>query len=78
MNIHQHIKNGLISLRAIPHAKQGQAVEEEGILKIYLTSIPDKNKANVELIKFFKKEFKLKVRIKSGMKSREKVVEIMS
>lgn len=77
MDINKYVKKGLIAVRVIPHAQQSKAVEDQGILKIYLTSILDKDKANRELITFFKKEFKLKVRIKSGMKSREKVVEII-
>ena len=77
MNIQPYIKNGLISLRVIPHASQSKIIEENGILKIYLTSIPDKDKANMELIKFFKQEFQLRVRIKSGLKSRNKILEVL-
>lgn len=77
MDLNKYIRKGLIPVRVIPHAPQSKAVEDNGVLKIYLTSIPDKDKANLELIKFFKKEFNLRVRIKSGMKSREKVVEVI-
>lgn len=77
MDINKYVKNGLIAVRVIPHAKQPKIIEENGLLKIYLTSIPDKDKANMELIKFFKKEFNMRVRIKSGMKSREKVLEVV-
>lgn len=77
MDINKYVKRGLMAVKVIPHAQQPKIIEENGHLKIYLTSLPDRNKANLELIRFFKKEFKLKVRIKSGMKSREKVVEII-
>ena len=77
MDINKYVQKGLVAVRVIPHASQSKFVEDNGILKIYLTSIPDKNKANMELIKFFKQEFKLKVRIKLGMKSRAKVLEII-
>ena len=77
MDINKYVQKGLIAVRVIPHASQSKFVEVNGILKIYLTSIPDKDKANMELIKFFKQEFKLKVRIRSGMKSREKVLEVV-
>lgn len=77
MDINKYVQKGLVAIKVIPHAKQPKLIEENGHLKIYLTSIPEKDKANMELIKFFKKEFNLKVRIKSGMKSREKVLEII-
>ena len=51
--------------------------EEEGKLKLYLKAAPEKGKANAELIKFFKKELKLSVRIKLGESSREKTLEII-
>lgn len=50
---------------------------ENGLVKINLKAPPEKGKANQELIKFFKKEFNLNVRIKSGQTSREKILEII-
>jgi uncharacterized protein (TIGR00251 family) len=44
----------------------------------HLVSIKEKaedNKANIALVKFFKKEFKLNIRIKSGLKSKDKILE---
>lgn len=43
-------------------------------LKIAIKAPADKNKANLELIKFLSKQLKRKVRIKSGLTSKEKVV----
>ena len=40
------------------------------------STISVENKANKELIQFFKKELKLSIRIKSGLKAREKSVQI--
>jgi len=76
MNINNHIKNNLLKLKVVPNSKKSQLIEENGLLKLYLKAVPDKNKANRELIKCFKKEFKLNVEIKSGMKSREKVLQV--
>jgi hypothetical protein len=39
-------------------------------------AIPDKNKANIEIVKFFSKLLKKKVEIKKGMKSRNKVLVV--
>jgi uncharacterized protein (TIGR00251 family) len=71
------IKNNLLELRVVPHSSRTELVQENNQLKLYLKSVPEKDKANKELIKFFKKEFKLKVEILRGLKSREKVLKII-
>ena len=76
MNIQSHIQNDLLKLKVIPNSSKVKLVEENGSLKLYLKAVPDKNKANMELIKFFKKQFNLRVEIKSGLKGREKVLRI--
>lgn len=58
-----------------------QSVEElaDGSLSVHLRSLPVDNKANEELIELLSERFdvpKLKVRIKSGLSSRQKLVEI--
>ena len=75
--IQKYLKNNLLELKVIPNSSQTKLVEEESGLKLYLHAVPDKNKANLELIKFFKKELGLKVKIKSGMKSRNKVIHLI-
>jgi uncharacterized protein (TIGR00251 family) len=77
MNLNRYIKDNLIRIKVTPNASKTELVEENEQLKLYLKAVPDKNKANQELIKFFKKEFNLKVEIKSGMKNRNKVLKIV-
>ena len=77
MDIQRYISNNLITIKVIPNSSRTEIKEEDNKLKLYLSAIPDKNKANTELIKFFKKEFKLNVEIKSGNKSRNKVLRIL-
>lgn len=61
-----------------PNAKKTEILERgDGFLKIAIAAPPDKNKANKELIRFLSKELKRKVRIKSGLTSREKLVEVV-
>ena len=67
----------IFHLKVIPNSSRTELVEENGQKKLYLKAVPDKAKANKELIKFFKKEFKLHVKIKSGARSRDKVLEII-
>lgn len=77
MNINNYIKNNLLKTKVIPNSSRTELKEENSILKLYLKAVPEKGKANKEIIKFFKKEFGLKVEIKVGEKSRDKVLEIV-
>ena len=76
MDINKYVENGRLKIKVIPHAGRTGLIEENGKLKLYLKAAPEKNKANLELIKFFKKNYHLSVRIKSGETSREKILEI--
>jgi len=67
----------IFSLRVTPNASRTELKEEDGKLKLYLQAVPEKGKANAAVIKFFKKEFNLKVEIKSGSKSRDKVLRVL-
>lgn len=49
---------------------------ENDIYYIALKSQPIENKANLELIKFLRRHFKKQVSIKSGSKSKEKIIKI--
>ena len=44
--------------------------------RISIRAKPEDNKANIEIIKFLSKLLKKKVKIISGLKSREKIIEI--
>ncbi len=72
-----NIPSSLISLRVQPNAGRTELKEENGRLKLFLHSPPENNKANKELVKFFKKEYNLKVEIISGLKSRDKVLRVV-
>ncbi len=75
--INKHIINNQIKLRVTPNASRTELKDEGGKLKLYLRAVPEKGKANAAVIKFFKKEFNLKVEIKSGERSRDKVLRIV-
>ena len=78
MKLENFIKEGLLKIKVTLNSTRTELIENEGKLKLYLKAVPEKGKANKEIIKFFKKEFSLKVEIKSGEKSREKVLKIIS
>ena len=58
-----------------PNAKKTEILSEENnTLKIAVAAPPEKNKANIELIKFLSKKFG-PVKIVSGLSSKTKVFE---
>ena len=64
-----------------PNSPKNEIVGFDDNKKSYKISIKEKaedNKANKGLIKFLSKVIGKKVRIKSGLKSREKIIEIIS
>ena len=77
MDIRKYIFNNIIKLKVIPNSSRTKMIEENNSLKMYLKAVPEKNKANLELIKFFKKEFNLRIEIIRGMKGREKVLRVI-
>ncbi len=77
LSLQQYVTNHCFSLRVVPHAQQTKLIEENGKLKLYLHALPQKGKANQELITFFKKEYRLRVEIVLGEHSRQKVVKII-
>ena len=62
-----------------PNSKENKIIEfnkDSNTYKIQIKAKPEDNKANIELIKFLSKELKKKIRIASGFRSKEKIVEI--
>ena len=69
----------VLNVRVIPNAKKNDVSEERGRLKVHVRAPPVGGKANKVMIKVLAEYFEIKkndVRIISGEKSREKVVEI--
>lgn len=79
MNVKEHIKNNLLSVVVKPDSKKTEILDYDSIKNAVIVSVSapaDKNKANIELIKFFSKLLKTKVSIKSGLKSKTKILRI--
>ena len=77
--ISEYTKNNTINVRLIPNSSKNEIVSwdnEKSQLKIKIKAPPENNKANLELIKFLRKEYNLKVSIIKGKKSRDKTVHI--
>ena len=77
MNIREHIRDQKLKVRVIPDAAKTEVREvKENVVKIALNAPARSGEANKELLKFLKKQG-LKARILRGLKSRDKVVEII-
>ena len=72
------IKEKRFKIIAKPNSKETRIEKFDYKRNAYIVSVkarPENNKANIEIIKFFSKMLKAKVRIASGMAGREKILE---
>ena len=63
-----------------PNSKENKIVgfdKERNAYRISIKAKPEDNKANIEGIKFLSKSLKKMVKIVSGLKSREKIIEVI-
>lgn len=67
-----------INLRVKPNSDKQKIEFKEGVYFISLKSRAENNKANIELLKLLKRNFKKEVRIISGKTSKNKIVEILN
>jgi uncharacterized protein len=68
-----------INIKVVPRASKDRIIEENGVLKVYVTSPAVDGRANKSVIESLADHFKTKkrmVKIVSGEKSRNKTVEI--
>ncbi len=68
----------ILKIKVIPNSKREEIKEGEGEepMVVRVKAQPVKDKANKAVIKLLSKHFNSDVRIISGMKSREKLVEV--
>jgi len=77
MKISDYIKSGTLSVHAKPNASKTEVLgwdESKKSLRIAVAAVPDKDRANIELLKFLKKETGMKPELVSGAKSRDKII----
>mgnify|MGYP002639365543 FL=1 len=65
-----------ITVRVKTKSGRSEIVREGEKYLAYLKAEPEKGKANLELVKIARKFFKKDVRIKSGLTSKTKILEI--
>ena len=67
----------MIKVKVKPSSGKQSIEKKEGFYVINVKSKPENNKANIEVIKLLERYFKKPVKIKSGLTSRNKVIEII-
>ena len=79
MKVPDYIKSGTLSVHAKPNSPRTEVIgwdESKQALKIAVAAVPDKDRANIELLKFLKKETGMKCELVSGARSRDKLVRL--
>jgi len=79
MDLENYISNSTLKIIVRPNAHSNEITgfdEEKKAVRVNIKAPADKNKANIEVIKFFSKLLKKKVRIKTGLKSKEKILQV--
>ncbi len=70
----------IYNIKVVPGAKENKIVEEsDNFLKIKLTALPEKGKANKQLVDFLSQHFKLpknNIQILAGQTARVKIVKL--
>ncbi len=80
MEIKQYIKDGMLSVVVKPNAPKTEVVSwdnDKQALRMNVHAAPEKGKANLEIVKFFKKKFKVDVIIVRGTKRHNKMLKIV-
>lgn len=73
------IKEDIFKIIVKPNSSRNEVVKFDKYKKAYRVNIKEKaedNKANIEIIKFFSKLLKKKIKIVKGLKSKEKVIKV--
>ena len=73
-------KNRTLKIRVKPSSPKTEIREydkNKDSWKINVSAIPEKNKANIAIIKFFKKKYKKDIKIISGLTSRDKTIKVL-
>ena len=70
----------LLKVHVVPNAQKNEVIgKTNSFIKVKIAAPPVKGKANKELVRFLAGYFKIKksaISIKSGLKSRNKIIEI--
>ena len=80
IDIEKYISNSYLPILARPNSPKTEIVgwdPEKKMLRVNVHAKPEDNEANVEIVKYFSKLLKRKIVIKSGTRSKEKLLQIL-
>ena len=67
----------IIKVKVKTHSREQDIIKvKNNEYLVHLKSFPENNKANTELIKLLKRYFNKDVKIKSGLKSKVKIIQV--
>lgn len=75
-----NIKNNTFKIIVKPNSPKNEIISYDEFRDAYKVNIkakPEKNEANIEVIKFFSKLLKRKIKIVKGLKSKEKLLKLI-
>jgi uncharacterized protein (TIGR00251 family) len=64
-----------LNIKVKPNSKKNEINLKDEVYEVRIKAPPEDNKANLELIKFLSKKFNTRIRIKSGLTSKNKVIQ---
>ena len=73
------INEGSFKIIVKPNSSRNEILsydDEKGVYRVNIKAKAEDNKANIEVIKFFSRVLKKRVRIIKGLKSREKIIKV--
>ena len=79
MDVKQYIKDCKLKILVKPNSKENEVLgydESRQAIKVAIKAKPEDNKANIEVMRFFKRLLKRDVKIIVGLRSREKILKI--
>ncbi len=79
MDVSKYVKNNHLKILVRPNAKKTQLMYydvDKDAVRVDVKAKPEDNEANIEILKFFSKLLKKKILIKTGLKSKEKLLLI--
>jgi len=79
IDVNKYIGNDYLLILVKPNSPKTEVIgwdEEKKVLRVNIHAKPEDNEANIEVVKYFSRLLKKKVSIKSGMRSREKLLHI--
>lgn len=73
------IKEDSFKIIVKPNSSKSEIIkydENEKAYKVNIKAKAEENKANIEIIKFFTRQLKKKVKIIKGLKSKDKIIKV--